>query len=155
MHEESLLRLAIELASSNVAAGGGPFGAVIARDGEVVATGENRVIANLDPSAHAEVVAVRRACRATGSVALTGCVMYSSCEPCPMCITTALEARIGEIVYSADRHDALGAGFASLEFYDVLDRQHPKWSAFTRAHRMPESSVPFQAWLELDDRTQF
>ena len=86
MTKEDLMRKAIELSIENVAAGGGPFGAVIARNGEIIATGVNRVTSNCDPTAHAEVSAIRAAAKALGTFDLSGCEIYTSCEPCPMCL---------------------------------------------------------------------
>ena len=99
MTNEELMREAIRLSEENVNNGGGPFGAVIARDGEIVATGVNRVTASHDPTAHAEVNAIREACRRLGTFDLSGCEIYSSCEPCPMCTGGIYWANIGRIVY--------------------------------------------------------
>ena len=106
MTDDHWLSHAVELAVENVAAGGGPFGAVIVRDGVLVAEGQNRVTRDLDPTAHAEVTAIRRACASLREFSLAGCVLYSSCEPCPLCLTAALWARLDRVVYAADRHDA-------------------------------------------------
>ncbi|HED66617.1 MAG TPA: nucleoside deaminase [Planctomycetes bacterium] len=113
---EEALRLAEESADS----GGGPFGAVVVRDGEIVARGANRVLADLDPSAHAEVVALRGAARALGTHDLSGTILYASCEPCPMCLGASLWARVDMIVFAADRRDAAAAGFDDERFYRAL-----------------------------------
>ena len=99
MTKEELMRKAIQLSDENVANGGGPFGAVIVKDGEVIATGVNRVTANHDPTAHAEVSAIRSACQKLGTFDLRGCEIYTSCEPCPMCLGAIYWARIGKIYY--------------------------------------------------------
>jgi tRNA(Arg) A34 adenosine deaminase TadA len=91
--DHAWLRESIDLATRNVAAGGGPFGAVIVRDGEVIATGTNQVTPTLDPTAHAEVVAIRAACQVIGDFRLIGCVLVSSCEPCPLCLAAAASCR--------------------------------------------------------------
>ena len=101
----------IDLAIENVANGGGPFGALIVRDGELVAEGQNRVTANLDPTAHAEVVAIRAACQAVGDFSLAGATLYTSCEPCPLCLSASLWASVDRVVYAADRHDAARGRF--------------------------------------------
>ena len=109
--DQRFMRMAIELATENVrAAGGGPFGAVVVRAGEVVATGANQVTAMNDPTAHAEVVAIRNACRALGTFDLSGCEIYSSCEPCPMCLTAILWARCDGLYYGNTAEDAAGVG---------------------------------------------
>jgi guanine deaminase len=120
MTDQHWLSRAVELAVENVAAGGGPFGAVIVRDGGLVATGQNRVTRDLDPTAHAEVNAIRRACASLGDFSLAGCTLYTSCEPCPLCLTASLWARLDRVVYAADRHDAARAGFDDRAFYDLL-----------------------------------
>ena len=98
------LRQAIDLAARNVGEGGGPFGAILVKDGQVVAEGVNRVTADLDPTAHAEVVAIRAACRTIGDFSLEGATLYASCEPCPLCLSAALWARLDAVVHAADRH---------------------------------------------------
>ena len=99
MSNEELMRRAIDLAVENVKNGGGPFGAVIARDGHIISTGVNRVTANNDPTAHAEVSAIRAACTKLGTFNLEGCVIYTSCEPCPMCLGAIYWAHIDKIYY--------------------------------------------------------
>ncbi|MBI4889296.1 MAG: nucleoside deaminase, partial [Acidobacteria bacterium] len=111
MHEE-FLRRAISLAAENVELGrGGPFGAVIVMDGEVVAEGANHVTAQNDPTAHAEVEAIREACRRLGRHDLRGGVIYASCEPCPMCLSAIYWARLDSLYYAASKDDASAAGF--------------------------------------------
>src|SRR5438874_2765446 len=103
---------AVDLATDNVAEGGGPFGAVIIRgESELISVGVNRVTRDLDPTAHAEVVAIREACRKLGDFKLDGCVLVTSCEPCPLCLAAALWARVDRVVFAADRYDAAKAGF--------------------------------------------
>jgi len=117
------MQKAIALATDNVVSGrGGPFGAVIVRDGEVVATGVNQVTATNDPTAHAEVVAIRAACRALGDFQLTGCVVYTSCEPCPMCLAALYWSRCDAIFYGNSAADAAAAGFDDSFLYDELKR---------------------------------
>ncbi len=141
------LARAVELAVDNVAAGGGPFGAVVVRGDELVATGQNRVTRDLDPSAHAEVVAIRAACRAIGDFSLAGLTLYASCEPCPMCLATSLWSRVDRVLYAADRHDAARGGFDDLEFYELFARDRATWSTVVEASRTDDASAPFDAWL--------
>ncbi|OXM75065.1 MULTISPECIES: nucleoside deaminase [Amycolatopsis] len=153
--EKEWLARAVELATDNVAAGGGPFGAVVVRDGEIVATGTNQVTPALDPTAHAEVVAIRAACQALGDFKLTGCVLVSSCEPCPMCLASALWARLDRVVYAADRHDAARAGFDDRAFYELFDRPRESWTVPVSRLSEVDGFVPFAAWLDRPDRIEY
>lgn len=115
------LARAVALATDNVRNAGGPFGAiVVSADGRVF-EGVNRVTANLDPSAHAEVTAIRNACQGLGTFDLSGAVLYTSCEPCPMCLATSLWARIDRVYFAADRDDAADAGFDDAVFYRYFE----------------------------------
>ncbi|CAL9544901.1 nucleoside deaminase [Streptomyces sp. enrichment culture] len=147
---------AITLATNSVHNGGGPFGALVAKDGEVVASGNNQVTATLDPSAHAEVSVMRAACRELGTFSLEGCVLVTSCEPCPMCLATALWARVDRIVYCADRHDAAVAGFDDRKFYDLLEKKPQSMWPMTVEHLdLPNRTAPFDAWLAKADRIDY
>jgi tRNA(Arg) A34 adenosine deaminase TadA len=99
---------------------GGPFGAIIVRENKIIATGWNKVTSSNDPTAHAEVTAIRAAASGLGNFVLTGCLLYSSCEPCPMCLAAAYWARLDRIVFGATRQDAAGAGFDDEELYREL-----------------------------------
>ena len=153
--DDAHLAAAVELATANVAEGGGPFGAVVVLGGRVVATGQNRVTRDDDPTAHAEVVAIRRACTALGSFSLAGAVLYSSCEPCPMCMTAALWARVARVVYAADRHDAARGGFDDLEFYDELARDRSTWTTPVEHRAAARATAPFDAWLASRTRVEY
>lgn len=153
--EEGWLAEAIGLAVANVAQGGGPFGAVVVRDGVALGTGQNRVTRDNDPTAHAEVLAIRSACRAIGSFALAGATIYSSCEPCPLCLAAALWARVARVVYAADREDAARAGFDDRAFYDLLERDRRTWPMPVVAHRVDGAGAPMDAWLALVDRVEY
>ena len=121
MTDEDFLRRAIELSRINAdSAEGGPFGAVVVRDGAIIGEGNNRVTAEHDPTAHAEVVAIRRACAHLGTHELAGAVIYTSCEPCPMCLAAILWARIDRMVYAGNRTDAAEAGFDDAWFYEQV-----------------------------------
>jgi guanine deaminase len=145
----------VELATENVASGGGPFGAVIVRDGELVAEGQNRVTANLDPTAHAEVTAIRAACQVVGSFSLAGMTLYTSCEPCPLCLSAALWARVDRVVFAADRHDAARGGFDDLEFYRLFERDRSTWHMAVDSVRPANAPAPFDAWLANAERTDY
>jgi guanine deaminase len=153
--EQDWLRMAVDLAADNVSAGGGPFGAVIVRDGEVVATGVNQVTVDVDPSAHAEVVAIRAACRTIGDFKLTGCVLLSSCEPCPMCMATAMWARLDRVMFAADRDDAARAGFNDRDFYELFDKPRESWSMTVAQLSQVDGMIPFDRWLAQPNRVEY
>jgi guanine deaminase len=149
------LERAIMLAVENVADSGGPFGAVIVRDGIVLSEGQNRVTATLDPTAHAEVEAIRAACRSIGSFSLDGATLYTSCEPCPLCLSAALWARIDRVVFAANRDDAAAGGFDDREFYDLFTRDRATWDVKIESVRPTNATEPFEAWLALEQRTEY
>lgn len=153
--DEQWLARAVRLAEENVAAGGGPFGAVVVRAGGEIGEGQNRVTRDLDPTAHAEVTAIRRACASLGDFSLAGCVLYTSCEPCPLCLTAALWARLDRVVYAADRHDAARGGFDDREFYDLLGRDRATWPTRVERGAHAAAFAPFEAWLGKADRTAY
>jgi guanine deaminase len=153
--EEAWMELALDLAVSNVGAGGGPFGAVIVRDGEILGSSGNRVTVSHDPTAHAEVMAIRVACRTIADFRLDGALLVSSCEPCPMCLTAALWARVERVVFAADRHDAAQAGFDDLEFYELLERPRSTWSMPVTRLRHQSQGRPFDTWTAFADRTDY
>ena len=150
------LRRAIELSRDGMAADkGGPFGAVIVKDGTLLSEGSNQVTSDLDPTAHAEVVAIRRACRAVGDFSLAGCVLYTSCEPCPMCLSAAYWARVDRIVFAAQRDDAAAAGFDDAHIYRELaldpgDRSVPMVTLLR-----DEAKAVFAEWIEKEDRIPY
>ena len=155
MTDERWLAHALDLAVSNVAEGGGPFGAVIVRDGTLLSTGQNRVTRDNDPTAHAEVLAIRSACADAGDFSLAGCVLYTSCEPCPLCVAACLWARLDRVVYAADRHDAARGGFDDLEFYELFARDRSTWPTAVQAGGHPDAFAPFDAWLTKVDRVDY
>jgi tRNA(Arg) A34 adenosine deaminase TadA len=152
---ETLMRRAIDLAVANVADGGGPFGALVVRDGEVIAEGTNRVTAAHDPTAHAEIEAIRATCARLGTFHLPGCELYTSCEPCPMCLGAAYWARLDRVWYAAGRDTAGGAEFLDDHLYRELCRP-------VEARQLPlvrvlavEADRPFAAWREQEDRVDY
>ena len=120
MDKKDFMRKAIALSIENVKNGGGPFGAVIVKDNEIIATGVNRVTANHDPTAHAEVSAIRAACEKLNTFDLSGCEIYTSCEPCPMCLGAIYWAHLDKIYYGNNKHDAADIGFDDSFIYDEL-----------------------------------
>jgi len=150
------IEAAIRLARENIPAGGGPFGALIVKDGEIVARGANRVTRDNDPTAHAEVQAIRQAGRALNDFNLSGAVLYSSCEPCPMCLAAALWSRLDRVVYAADRHDAAAAGFDDSEFYELLDTDRDTWTLpRVQVLRPSDAADPFELWNHTADRVEY
>jgi guanine deaminase len=155
MTDDQWLTQAVDLAVANVADGGGPFGAVIVRDGVLLSTGQNRVTRDHDPTAHAEVLAIRAACADLGDFSLAGCVLYASCEPCPLCVAACLWARLDRVVYAADRDDAARGGFDDREFYELFSRDRSTWPTAVQAGRHAGSFAPFDAWLGKADRVDY
>jgi tRNA(Arg) A34 adenosine deaminase TadA len=153
--DSAWLAHAVSLAEASVADGGGPFGAAVVRDGELLASGTNQVTPTLDPTAHAEVVAIRAACLRVGDFRLSGCVLVSSCEPCPLCLSAALWARVDRVVYAADRHDAAAAGFDDRAFYDLFEQPRATWPVPVTQLSTADCSVPFTAWLAQADRVRY
>src|SRR5574344_1073568 len=155
MTKEELMRKAIELSEENVANGGGPFGAVIARGGEIIATGVNRVTANCDPTAHAEVSAIRAAAQKLGTFNLSGCDIYSSCEPCPMCLGAIYWARLDRLFYGNTKADAARIGFDDAFIYKELAL--PLSERTLRAEQLlgKEAIATFEAWEQKTDKTPY
>ena len=151
------LTRAILRATDNVADGGGPFGAVIVGpDGQVVATGVNRVTASSDPTAHAEVNAIRAACAIRRDVSLAGCTLYASCEPCPLCLSAALWSRLDRVAYAADRQAAQRAGFDDGTFHDLFRiNPHAPWPLVLEHLPQPSGQQPFDAWASQEDRQAY
>ena len=147
---------AIELATQNVVSGaGGPFGAVVVRDGEIVASGVNRVTATNDPTAHAEVVAIRAACKALGDFKLTGCVVYTSCEPCPMCLSALYWSRCDAIYYGNSAADATAAGFDDSFLYEEVKRPLDERRIPTKRLLGEEAIKSFDAWRAQTDKIEY
>jgi guanine deaminase len=141
-----LLRQAIALAVESAGTDGGPFGAVVAKGDTIVSTGTNRVTASGDPTAHAEVVAIRRAAEALGTHDLSGSMLYTSTEPCPMCLAAAWWARIDAIVFAADRDAAARAGFDDAAIYKEVAADRDVRAIPCRQHLADEGERPFEAW---------
>ncbi len=153
--EQEWMNEVIRLATDSVATGGGPFGALVAKDGEIVATGTNLVTSTFDPTAHAEVTAIRRACRELSTFKLDGCVLVTSCEPCPMCLASALWSRLDRVVYAADRDDAAVAGFDDRAFYDLFADPEAAWPTPVGRLHTDNRTAPFDAWQRKADRIEY
>jgi tRNA(Arg) A34 adenosine deaminase TadA len=151
-----LMTRAIALAMENVRAGrGGPFGALVVRDGEVIAEGTNLVTSNNDPTAHAEIVAIREACRKLGSFQLTGCELYSSCEPCPMCMGAIYWARLKRLCFGADRQDAAAFGFDDSHIYDELCLPHSARSIVVTRQERDKALEAFREWQRMPQKIPY
>jgi len=154
--DEDFIREAIALAREGMTTGqGGPFGCVIVRNGEVVGRGCNRVTSTNDPTAHAEVVAIRDACQQLGTFQLTGCTLYASCEPCPMCLGAIYWARPDRIVYGAFHTDAAGAGFDDQFIYEEIDKPRDQRRIPMYNCLREEADAVFHEWTALDRRTPY
>lgn len=141
------MRMAIALSEQNVAQGlGGPFGAVIVKDGRVVAASANTVVPSNDPTAHAEVSAIRLACQELDTYNLEGCVIYTSCEPCPMCLGAIYWARIEKIYYANNKSDAAAIGFDDQFIYEELDRPKEQRKLPVVEMLRNEALGAFKAW---------
>jgi tRNA(Arg) A34 adenosine deaminase TadA len=152
----SFMRRAIALATGNVLSrAGGPFGAVVVRDGKIIATGTNLVTSTNDPTAHAEVVAIRAACRALGDFQLTGCVVYCSCEPCPMCLAALYWSRCEAIFYGNSAADATDAGFDDAVLYEEIRRPPGQRRIPMTRLLAGEAMESFDAWRTLPDRIDY
>lgn len=153
--DREFLEEAVEHARKNVLEGGGPFGAVIVENGVVVARAANRVTLDNDPTAHAEVLAIRAACKERGDFQLRGMTLYSSCEPCPMCLATALWSRVDRVFFAGDRHDAARGGFDDLAFYELFATPREQWDTAVLEVRTENPAAPFDEWLNSSTRTDY
>lgn len=150
-----MMREAIRLADESVANGGGPFGAVIVKDGEIIAATSNRVTLDNDPTAHAEVNCIRMACKRLGTFDLSGCTIYTSCEPCPMCLGAIYWARIDRIFYGNNRQDAADIGFDDDFIYQELARPMHNRSTPIIPILQDEALHSFRLWTEKTDKTKY
>src|ERR1700691_2128968 len=150
------LRRAIALATQNVATGnGGPFGAVISRDRKIIGEGANSVTTTNDPTAHGEVNAIRAAAKSLGTFSLAGCVLYTSCEPCPMCLAAAYWARLDAVYYGASAADAARAGFDDAFLYDELRNDATERKLSSTQLLADEAWASFAAWIESPNKTEY
>lgn len=155
MTPKELMQLAVRLSEENVKQGGGPFGAVIARDGKVIATGTNRVTSDCDPTAHAEVSAIRAAAKALGTFDLSGCEIYTSCEPCPMCLGAIYWAHLDRMYYGNDKNDAARIGFDDTFIYEELSRD-PSERKLKMEELLPDEAIrAFEMWDQKSDKVEY
>ncbi|MGB7759058.1 MAG: nucleoside deaminase [Bryobacteraceae bacterium] len=154
MHPE-FLRQAIEQAAENVRRGGGPFAALVVKDGAVIAAGANCVTASNDPTAHAEIVAIREACRALGGFQLTGCDVYCSCEPCPMCLGALFWARPARIFFASTAADAAAAGFDDSSIYRQFALPQAGRAIPMIQVADPSAQRPFEEWAARPDKIRY
>jgi tRNA(Arg) A34 adenosine deaminase TadA len=153
---DSFMREAIQQAVENVRSGrGGPFGAIVVRDGRIIASGTNLVTAANDPTAHAEVNAIREACRALGTFQLAGCEIYTSCEPCPMCLGAIYWARPDRVYFAATASDAAEAGFDDSFIYEELKRPHVERKIPFQPVMREAGLEPLREWVEKAGRIRY
>lgn len=153
MNRDDFMRRAIALSLEMMRSDkGGPFGAVVVKDGQIVAEGFNQVTSSKDPTAHAEVVAVRLACKALDTFDLTGCEIYTSCEPCPMCLSAIYWARLDRIWYANDRHDAAAIGFRDDFLYHEIPLPLDQRAIPTQPLLRDEGRAAFREWDEKPDK---
>lgn len=155
MTPKELMRKAIELSMENIENGGGPFGAVIARDGKIIATGVNRVTAEHDPTSHAEVNAIRSACRELNTYNLSGCEIYTSCEPCPMCLGAIYWAHLDKIYYGNNRTDAGDIGFDDSFIYDEIALPKDRRKLPSENMMSEEAIKAFELWMKKSDKVEY
>lgn len=150
------MQLAIETALDNIKNNnGGPFGAVIVKDGVLIAKSPNTVTSSNDPTAHAEINAIRLACKELKTFDLSGCEIYSSCEPCPMCLSAIYWARISKVYYAADRFDAQKAGFDDSFIYNEISLSEKDRSIYMENIMHKEGQLPFELWEETENKTKY
>jgi len=156
IEDKKFLRLSIQLAIENIKSGnGGPFGAVIVKNGEILATGTNLVTSSNDPTAHAEVTAIRNACSKLNSFQLDGCTIYSSCEPCPMCLGAIYWARPERLVFAASKIDAASVGFDDSFIYDEINLKYHERKINTSQDLQDEGKEPFMLWSNQDNKIDY
>ncbi len=153
--KEKFMREAIRLSIENVKNGGGPFGAVVVKDGEIIARGVNRVTDRHDPTAHAEVNAIREACAKLGTFNLSGCEIYTSCEPCPMCLGAIYWAHLDRMYYGNNKHDAATVGFDDSFIYQELTLAPDKRRLHSEILLAGEAIQAFRDWEAKTDKTEY
>jgi guanine deaminase len=152
---KKFMRKAIALSITNIQKGGGPFGAVIVKDGKIIATGVNKVTAKNDPTAHAEVMAIRKAAKKLGTFNLSGCEIYTSCEPCPMCLGAVYWAHLDRMYYGNTKNDARNIGFDDSFIYDEIDLSPENRKIKTVQLLDNEAIAAFEAWKLSEDKIAY
>jgi len=155
MHED-FLQQAIDLAVENASSGqGGPYGAIIVKDNQLIAASGNKVTSAIDPTAHAEVMAIRLACKKLNDFQLQDCILYSSCEPCPMCLGAIYWARLAKVYFACSRHDAAAANFDDSFIYDEISVLPHKRSIAMLHLNLPNALQPFNVWAKKPDKVAY
>jgi tRNA(Arg) A34 adenosine deaminase TadA len=155
MDKKDFMKKAIELSIKNMDRGGGPFGAVIVKDGEVIAESANSVTIDNDPTAHAEVNAIRTAAKKLGTFDLSGCEIYSSCEPCPMCLGAIYWAKIDSLYFGNNKKDADNIGFSDNFIYQEIEKHYSERNLKTETMMRDEAIEAFEIWQNKDDKTEY
>lgn len=156
MYKKEFMLEAIEMSKKCLATGkGGPFGAVIVKDGKIVGRGSNMVTTNNDPTAHAEVVAIRDACKNLNTFQLDGCEIYTSCEPCPMCLGAIYWARPTKMYYAANKYDATDAGFDDSFIYKEIELPYNERKIPAEQYDQQEAVKVFDAWKNLSNKVDY
>ena len=154
-YSDKFMRKAIALSVANINNGGGPFGAVIVKDGKIVSTGVNRVAAHTDPTAHAEVTAIRKAAKKLGTFDLKGCEIYTSCEPCPMCLGAIYWAHLDKMYYGNTKIDAQNIGFDDSFIYDEIELNLAERRLMS-IQKLPEEAIKaFEKWANLENKIEY
>jgi guanine deaminase len=153
--DKKFLRKAIEIAADGIKNGGGPFGAVISKDGDIIAESNNKVVLNVDPTAHAEILAIRDAAGLLKTFDLSGCVLYTSCEPCPMCLGAIYWSGIKKVVYASGRSDAASAGFNDELIYGEISLDPSKRQVTFVQIKDNEAETVFRKWEQYDGKTTY
>jgi tRNA(Arg) A34 adenosine deaminase TadA len=155
-NDKKFLQQAVALAAENARTGkGGPFAALVVKDGQVIAAGTNLVTATNDPTAHAEITAIRNACKQLGSFQLDGCTLYASCEPCPMCLAAIYWARPKRLVFAADKQQAAAAGFDDAFIYKEIELPYNQRKLNTEQIVLQENNTPFEIWKETENKIEY
>lgn len=156
MNNEYYLKESINLAVNNVKSNGGPFGAVVVnKQGEIIGRGQNKVTETKDPTAHAEVQAIREACEKMDDFQLTDCILYTSCEPCPMCLGAIYWARIEKVYYAADQQLAAAGGFDDAFIYEEINKEHTDRLIPFYSIDLKEKNLPFETWQNQADKVPY
>jgi len=155
MTDKQLMQKAINLSIENIKRGGGPFGAVIAKKGKIISTGVNRVTQNNDPTAHAEIDAIRKAARKLGTFDLSGCEIYASCEPCPMCLSAIYWAHLDKIYYANTKTDAKNIGFDDSFIYDEIQLKPAERKIAMQRLLPEEAKIAFEDWENKTDKIKY
>ena len=153
--KNKFMKRAIELSKESINSGGGPFGSVIVRNDKIISEGINRVTVNNDPTAHGEIVAIRNACKELKTFNLSNCSLYSSCEPCPMCMSAIYWSRIGKVYYANTRDDAKKIEFDDSFIYSEISKKNKDRSILMEQILRDEALEAFEIWKNKTDKTKY